>query len=107
MPGSSDRRAEERMAVGGSTTCSFAAPVAADIPWAKVRDLSMSGVGLLVAQKVEVGSRLVIGLSNPTKGLSKTVVVRVVHVTPASAGFHVGGLFDTPLTYSELTAFVL
>jgi hypothetical protein len=46
-------------------------------------------------------------LSNPQKGLHKTVLVRVVHATPEMGGFLVGGEFVTPLTYQELTALVL
>lgn len=95
------------MTVGSSTTCTIAARVAEDIPFVKVRDISMSGIGLWVSQKVEVGSRLVVVLSNPTKSITKTVLVRVAHVTPSSAGFVVGGELDNPLTYNELTAFVL
>ena len=50
---------------------------------------------------------LVVGLASPGKGFAKTVMVRVAHVTPVPGGFLVGGSFDAPLTYQELTALVL
>jgi hypothetical protein len=35
------------------------------------------------------------------------MLVRVVHVTPEHGVFLVGGTFNTPLTYDELTTLVM
>jgi hypothetical protein len=102
-----EQRAAERFAVNGETSCSFAFPVAEVKGPARVRDVSMDGVGLLLDRRVEVGSLLAVGLANKDKGFARTVLVRVAHVTPATGGFLVGGSFLTPLTYQEMTTLVL
>jgi hypothetical protein len=57
---------------------------------------------------VEHGSLLAVGLSNVSKGYSKTVLVRVAHVTPQVGGtFLVGGTFEKPLTYEEFRTLVM
>lgn len=107
MAGSNDRRKEIRMEVSKTTTCSFGGTVMDDLGPVKVRDLSMAGVGLLLGREVEVGNWLAIGLSNTPKGINKTVLVHVTHVTPVPGGFLVGGNFETPLSYQELTSFIM
>lgn len=102
-----DQRAAERFAVNRGTSCAFAHPVAEVAGTVRVRDVSMGGVGLLLDRRVEVGSLLVVGLANETKKVSRTVLVRVTHVTPDGGGFLVGGSFLTPLTYQEMTSLVL
>jgi hypothetical protein len=102
-----DRRASERLAAGPGAACTFAGRVAEDLGQAKVRDVSMEGVGLLLAKRVEVGAVLVLGLTHPEKGFAKTVMVKVAHVTAVPGGFLVGGTLDAPLTYQELTTLVL
>jgi hypothetical protein len=107
MADTTDRRAAERMPVGPGTACAFAAPVGEGIGAVRVRDASLAGVGLVTHRKVEVGATLVVTLTNPDRGFAKTVLVKVTHVTPVPGGFLVGGLFDAPLTYQELTTLVM
>ena len=107
MPDPKDRRAAERMAVSATTSCGFAGPVTEDFGPAKIRDVSMEGVGLLLMRQVAVGSLLAVTISNPNQKLSKTVLVRVVHVTAVHGGYLVGGTFNEPLTYQEFTALVM
>jgi hypothetical protein len=94
-----DRRAGERFPVNADTTCPFLSPVAEDFGPVRIRDVSMQGIGLLVSRRVEVGALLAVVLENKARGFSKTVLVRVAHVTPLGSGFVVGGNFATPLTY--------
>jgi hypothetical protein len=111
MADSRDRRAAERMAVNTGTTCGFAGPVTEDFGPAKIRDVSLEGIGLLLLKQVAVGSLLAVVISNTNSNtnqkLSKTVLVRVAHVTAAHGGYLVGGTFVEPLTYQELTALVM
>jgi hypothetical protein len=107
MTGPNDRRAVERYPVSAGVTCPFLAPVAEGLGAAKVRDVSMQGIGLLLGRRVEPGTLLTVVLSNAAKGFSKTVLVRVVHATPQPGGCLVGGTFETPLTYQEMSALVL
>jgi hypothetical protein len=105
--GAVDNRGADRFPVNAGTGCSFFARVAEEVGGIRVRTVSMDGIGLSVAHRVEPGALLAVGLSNPEKGFAKTILVRVVHATPEMGGFLVGGEFVTPLTYQELTALVL
>jgi hypothetical protein len=102
-----DRRAAERYPVNIDATCPFLSPVVEDFGTVKIRDVSMQGVGLLVSRRLEPGSLLTVVLANPVRNFSKTVLVRVVHVTALGASFLVGGTFVTPLTYQEMSVLVL
>jgi hypothetical protein len=95
------------MPVNSGTTCTFAAPVVEDFGAAKVRDVTLDGVGLILSRKVEVGSLLAVTLTNQTHGFVKHILVRVAHVTPVPGGHIVGGTFTPPLTYQELTTLVM
>src|SRR3982074_1122106 len=99
MADARDRRAAERMAVNAGTSCGFAGPVTEDFGPAKIRDVSMEGVGLLLTRQVAVGTMLAVTILNPAQKLSKTVLVRVAHVTTAHGGYLVGGTFAETLTY--------
>ena len=111
MPDPKDRRAAERMAVNTGTSCGFAGPVAEDYGPAKIRDVSLEGIGLLMTRQVAIGSLLAVIISNSNSNtnqkFSKLVLVRVAHVTAAHGGFLVGGTFSEPLTYQELTSLVM
>lgn len=95
------------MAVTTGTTCSFAGRVVEDVGPVKVRDVALEGVGLILLKRVEVGTVLAVGLTNPEKGFTKTLLVKVAHVTPVPGGFLVGGTFTPQLTYQELTSLVM
>jgi hypothetical protein len=107
MPEPADRRAAERMPVSAETTCSFLGPVAEDFGPAKLQNISLEGVGLLLTRRVETGALLAVTLTNAARGFVKTVLVRVVHATPQPGGCLVGGTFSVPLTYQELTTLVM
>lgn len=107
MAGQQEKRTEERFPVTGDVTCPFLAPVGEGIGPIKVRDVSMQGIGLLSSRRIEPGTQLAIVLENKARGFSKTVLVRVTHATPQGGAFLVGGTFNTPLTYQEMTTFVL
>ena len=101
-----DRRAAERMAVNAGTSCGFVGAVE-DTGTSKIRDVSMEGIGILMTRQVAVGSLLAVTIVNQAQKLSKTVLVRVAHVTSVHGGFLVGGTFSEQLTYQELTALVM
>src|SRR5262245_9895051 len=104
----SDRRREERFPVNADTSCTFVSPVVEDFGPAKLKNISASGIGLLLTRRVEPGTMLAVSLSNPGRRFSKTVLVRVMHVTAQHGGVYlVGGSLDTPLAYEELSTLVL
>jgi hypothetical protein len=102
-----NRRAQERMPVSADVGCSFVSPVVEDFGAGKIKDISMEGIGLMLTRKVDVGGLLAVTLTNPSKSFTKTVLVRVAHVTPQHGGSLVGGTFTVPLSYQELTMFVM
>jgi hypothetical protein len=107
MTDPADRRATERFPINAGSSCSFVSQIVEIIGSVRIKDISMDGVGLLMSRKLEAGAMLSITLSNPARSFSKTVVVRIVHVTP-QVGMHLlGGKFTTPLTYQELTTLVM
>jgi hypothetical protein len=107
MPQPGDRRQAERYPVNADTSCPFVSPVTEDFGPVRIKDVSMAGIGLLVSKRVEPGTLLTVTLANPTRGFSKTVLVRVAHVTSVAGGYLVGGDFTAPLTYQEMTTLVL
>ena len=107
MAESGDRRAAERYPVNADTSCPFLSPVVEEFGSVRIRDVSMQGIGLLVSRRVEQGGLLTLVLENRSRGFSKTVLVRVIHVTSMGTGYLVGGSFVTPLTYQEMSTLVL
>jgi hypothetical protein len=103
-----EKRGAERFAVAAAVDCSFASPVLEDFGKVKIKNISSTGVGLIITETLAPGMLLAIRLVNPAKNFSKTMLVRVIHVTPqASGSYLVGGTLDTPLTYEELCALVM
>ena len=82
MPAPDERRASERFQVTADTTCTFVSPVVEDFGPARIKNISMEGIGLLMTRRVEVGALVAVTLTNPAKGFVKTVLVRVAHATP-------------------------
>ena len=103
-----EQRGAERFPVSANVTCAFASPVLEDFGPVRIKNISTHGVGMVVPEALPVNMLLVVKLVNPTKKLAKTMLVRVVHVTPQSGGTCLaGGNLDTPLTYEELCSFVM
>ena len=107
MPDPADRRTQERFQVNTDTSCSFVSPVIEDFGPAKIKNISMDGIGLLMTRKVEVGALVAVTLANPAKNFVKTVLVRVAHATPQPGGCLIGGTFSAPLSYQELSTMVM
>jgi hypothetical protein len=76
------------------------------IAWgATVQDISAGGVGLLICYPFKPGTFLAVDLVGGHEG-SRTVLVRVVHVTDQSDGtWFVGCEFALPLSEEEVAAF--
>jgi hypothetical protein len=107
MPEQTEQRASEQFPVNSDTSCTFLAPVVEGFGAARIKNISMDGIGVMLTRPVDVGALLAISLSNSSQRFTKTVLVRVAHVTPANGALLVGGTFDTPLTYNELRTLVM
>jgi hypothetical protein len=73
-------------------------------PWkAMIRDLSTTGIGMVLNQSFETGTQLAIELNSPDGLLAYTVLTRVVHATRLPNGSHVVGCsFVRELSEEEL-----
>lgn len=108
MAEGSERRVAERFPVTSDTVCTFLSPVLEDFPPGRIKNVSSDGIGMILTEKVSAGLLLAVTLANPSRGFAKTMMVRVVHVTPQPGGTYlVGGTFETPLTYEELRCMVM
>ena len=75
------------------------------ISWgAKVHDISRGGLGLLLCYPFKPGTFLAVDLQS-SRAVSRTLLVRVVHVTDQADGsWFVGCEFAAPLTEEEVAA---
>ncbi len=76
-----------------------------DSPPARVRDVSLTGIGLLVQQPIKPGTVLVIKLQTRDQRLSRPLPARVMHATPQAAGdWLVGCQFIRKLNDQDMRA---
>ena len=74
--------------------------------WAKVRDVSPEGVGLLTSGPIEPDTPLVLELTRAADPGVWAVPVRVVHATGDGIGnWVIGCAFEAPLAEEDLAAF--
>jgi hypothetical protein len=73
--------------------------------WARARDLSVGGVGMLTNRHLTAQTALVIEFRSPTSQACFTLSARVAHATRDGAGnWVIGCAFDQPLSEEELDA---
>ena len=100
-----DRRAAPRFRPAHGTVCRFG-----HLPDARlglVWDISTSGVSMLMTDPPAPGTFLAGELTGEDVAVGLPVLLRAVHVRPASTGdFILGAQFVRPLTELELTPFL-
>jgi hypothetical protein len=106
-PAPSERRAAVRHACRLDTSCRSVAGIH-DVRWpARLRDVSTTGLCLLVSRRFEPGTLLEIDVQNAAGDAPSTLVARVVRVNRQAGGdWAVGCAFATPLSEAELAALV-
>jgi hypothetical protein len=105
-----ERRAWVRFAKNEAVWCDPVRPSAnyeLDTAWmGRVRDISRTGIGLILRKRFEPGTALRIELSESPK-LLRQLLVRVVHATPDKKGrWTIGCTFECPLSQEELQIFL-
>jgi hypothetical protein len=100
-----DRRREERYACALQPFWRVAGEEGAESLPAGVRDISASGIGLLLAEPLKPGTVLVISLQASAGRLSRPLPVRVMHATAQpEGGWLVGCQFVRRLTAQDMAA---
>lgn len=94
VAGTEDRRASLRQISNWEGRCE-SLNVRTDQSWwfAQVRDLSASGIGLLVRRRYEPGTLLLIEVTSPDHHLMRSLKARVVHATPDGNNWLLGCTF--------------
>jgi hypothetical protein len=102
-PAPGDRRAAVRYACELETSCRSVAG-SREVPWpARVRDISLTGICILVSRRFEPGTLLAVDLQNAAAELPSTLIGRVVRVNRQADGdWALGCVFATPLSEEEL-----
>jgi hypothetical protein len=101
-----ERRVAVRYPGNPDAACHAYAP-SAGVYSAWVRDISASGIALLIECEFEPGALLTLELENPEQGVRTVLQASVVHaleVPPGERWMH-GCAFERPLTEAELRAF--
>ncbi len=103
---SRERRVAVRYPGNPDAVCRAYAP-AAGVYTAGVRDISATGVALLLPCEFDPGALLTIELENDAQGVGRVLRASVVHVieVPTDRRWLHGCAFERPLTDEELRAF--
>src|SRR5687768_1161935 len=91
-----DRRTTVRYPVNAETTCPMVVPIREDLGSARIKDVSLDGIGLLMSSPVEPGAFIMITLKNEAHKFFRIQLVQVIHSTRQTGGYLVGGTFVTP-----------
>jgi hypothetical protein len=101
-----ERRVAVRYPGNTDAACRAFAP-SAGVYTAWVRDISATGIALLLDREFERGAVLTLELNNADQGVTAVVQARIIHaleVPPDGRWLH-GCAFERPLTAAELHAF--
>jgi hypothetical protein len=99
-----ERRSWERRPAGPTVPSGLIVSVGKESRWARVRDVSVSGIGLLLAAPIDPGTVLSVRLRAPGEPAAKARPAVVVHAAQAGASWVVGCAFKTPLTLQQFQA---
>jgi len=105
-PGAAEWRASVRQPCHATTYCQLAPGRPDDLCWpAQVRDISVDGVGLVLARGFQQGTVLEFELHNDRRGRWAQALVRVVRSAARDeGGWLVGCVFARKLAPEELNA---
>lgn len=109
QPPEKERRASIRYPCDPGTSCRWRATgteMTRTVGLATVHDISTGGIGLIVHEQFELGTRLTIELRNATQDISRRMQAQVIHTSAvAEEDWRIGCAFDEKLSTSEVQAF--
>jgi hypothetical protein len=98
-----NRRVDVRRSCNRGTSSRVSAGSNAKSRWAKIRDISLAGVALILSSPLKVGADLLIRMKNTNPSISYDLAARVVHATSQARGrWLVGCAFARELSPLEL-----
>jgi hypothetical protein len=98
-----ERREAERFPIEPSPVCRLVSATQDEMASATVRDLSATGIGLVVRQPLKPGTVLILNLEVRDCRLPRPLPVRVMHASPTAEGqWLVGCQFVRRLSDPEL-----
>ncbi|HEX5269057.1 MAG TPA: PilZ domain-containing protein, partial [Gemmataceae bacterium] len=92
-----ERRVEERFPCELETFCREQGPDRGEWQALRVHNVSATGIGLVTPHRLRPGTVLVLRLAGRAGGVSRPIVVRVMHVTPLDDGWLTGAMFVRPI----------
>ena len=102
-----ERRASTRYPCNLATNCRLAAFVAGDSWPARVRNISVGGINLVLSRAFDIGDHLALDLRSNTRNFARSLAVRVCYcIEHPSGDWIIGGSFPQPLQNEELRAFL-
>src|SRR5262249_3958519 len=102
-----DRRLATRRPSNQDTFCQpVGARRAGDWRWpTKIRDISATGISLLLSRRFEPGTILVVEAQSTSPGEDRLFLARVIHTTPQGGEWVVGCEFVNPPSDDEVDGF--
>ena len=96
-----ERRAGARYPCRFETICQVSTPDKELRTPARIVDISVGGIGLILKERFEEGTPLVVRLQ--TTAITRPLPLKVVHVVEIAKGFYLlGGAFTTPISANDL-----
>ena len=106
-PAGIERRASTRFPCNLATSCRLVASLPDDPVPARVRNISVGGLSLVLAKPFDSGSLLAIELRSMTRNVTRTLQIRILYVVEHPSGDWIAGAsFVQPLADDELKTFL-
>ena len=104
-----DRRSVPRFAPNPATACRVSTTEGSDDQSAVIHNISARGINVLVKDRYEVGTILMVNLTNPSNPfMNRSVTVRVARISEPKDGMYgLGCEFMSPVNGHELLALAL
>jgi hypothetical protein len=97
-----ERRVAERFPCDLELSCREQGSIRGEWQALRVQNISATGIGIMAPHKLRPGAVVVIRLASPTRGVSRPIVVRVMHTTPLDGAWLTGVMFVRPLSAESL-----
>ena len=101
-PEADDRRGSERRPLDPNSAWTVLRDDHTVVPRTRVRDISQTGIALLVDEPLRPGTVLVITLQNQLLRLTRLLPIRVMHATEVGDGWVLGCQFVRKLSSPEI-----